>query len=153
MGVILPKRQQEGYHVSQILAAAPWGLVLMLAMVLVTFLILGRKAHWIPLLLLAVAYDLYYLFMAYLADCWPGLPGGMIISGLVLTVLVTPLFFAWTEKRPAAATVKFFILFIAVYPLIRISEHEGLFLSMLYVGLLAYTVILLVLRRRATAGE
>jgi len=152
MGVILPKRKQGGYYVARVLAAAPWGLALLLGMVLVTFLAAGQKLHCPPLLLLAVAYHLYYLLMAHLGDYWPGLVGGMIISGVVLTALMMLLFFRWTERTVAIRTVKFFILFCIVYPLMRISDYEGLLLTMLYVAMLAY-VILLVIRQPRPAGE
>ena len=147
MGVILPQRKQGGYYVARILAAAPWGLVLLLGMVLTTHLLLARKMHWLPLAGLAVAYHLYYLFLAHLADYWPGLAGGMIISGVVLTALVTLLVFRGSDDYPATSTVKFFVLFCIVYPLMRISDYESLLLTMLYVALLAYAVFLVVARR------
>lgn len=152
MGVILPKRKQGGYYVARVLAGAPWGLVLLVGMVLVTFLATGGKPHWPAMLLLAVAYHLYYLLMAHLGDYWPGLVGGMIISGMVLTGLVMLLFFRWAEKRQAVATVKFFILFCVAYPLMQISDYEGLLLAILYVALLAYVVLLVVAKRPKLAA-
>ena len=127
-------------------------LALLLGMVLTTHLLLARKLHWLPLAGLAVAYHLYYLFLAHLADYWPGLPGGMIISGVVMTALVTLLLFHWPDNYPATSSVKFFVLFCIAYPMMRISDYEGLLLTMLYVALLAYAVVLVVAKRPKPAG-
>ncbi|MCK4276658.1 MAG: hypothetical protein KAX78_09095, partial [Phycisphaerae bacterium] len=93
MGVIVPAKKQEGYYVARALAAAPWGLVLLLAMVIITHMATGQGTRWLALLLLAVGYHLYYLLMAHIGDYAPGLIGGMLISGAALTALIALLEF------------------------------------------------------------
>jgi hypothetical protein len=148
MGVIIPRRKQPGYYVARVLAAAPWGLLLLLAMVLVTYAATRRMPHWLPLALLAVAYHLYYLLMAHVGDYAPGLVGGMIISGVVLTGLMAAFQLLFCRRFHAVATLALFGVFAVVYPLIRISGCEGLLLTILYVVLLAYVIALLIRFRR-----
>ena len=145
MGVILPKEKQEGYYVAKVLDAAPWALVLLVAIVLVTYLATGRCLQYGLLLVLALAFDLYYLLMANLGDYWPGLVGGMIISGIVLTGLTAWLNFKRTDRFAAVATVAFFLAFSVAWPLFVISAYSGLLTTILYVALLAWVTALLVL--------
>lgn len=152
MGVILPKKKQAGYYVARVLAAAPWGLVLLLAMVVVTHLATGDAPHWLPLALLAVSYHLYYLLMAHVGDYWP-LVGAMIVAGVILTALTAAAQLALCRRLHAVPTLVLFAVFCAAYPLIRISDSEGLLLTVLYVVQLAYVVVLLIWQRRRTAGE
>lgn len=153
MGVILPKEKQEGYYVAKVLDAAAWALVLLVGMVLVTYVTTGRSLHYGPLVMLAVAFDLYFLLMAYLADYWPGLAGGVIISGVALTALTAWLQLRSVDRFAAWATVGFFVLLGMVYPLIVISDYEGLLTTILYVALLAYATALLVLPRLRVNGK
>jgi hypothetical protein len=148
MGIIIPKKQQPGYHVARVLAAAPWGLILLLAMVVVTHLATGTTPHWLPLALLAMGYHLYYLLMAHIGDYAVGLLGGMILSGLVLTALTALFQLVWCRRFHALATLAMFVVFCAAYPLVRISDYEGLLLTVLYVLLLAYVIALLIFFRR-----
>jgi hypothetical protein len=150
MGVILPGQQREGYHLSGVLEAAPLGLVLLLGMVVVTGLLLGGNLHWLGLLLLAVAYYLYNLLTAYLGDYWPGMAGGMLLSGLALTALTAALQLKINARLAAWTNVGFFVLFCVAYPLIRISEYSGLLLTVLYVLLLAYVTVIVILRWRGS---
>ncbi|MHC4561330.1 MAG: hypothetical protein ACYS8X_01000 [Planctomycetota bacterium] len=142
MGLIVPKPQQGGYYVGRVLSAAPWGLVLLLVGVLVTHLTSRTTIRWLPLLLLAASYHLYYLLTAHIGDYAPGLVGGMILGGVALTSLVVLLQLGFYRGLNCWAPVGLFIVFCLAYPLIRISEHEGLLLTVLYVALLANTVLL-----------
>jgi hypothetical protein len=153
MGVILPPERQRGYYVAKILDAAPWALVLLMAMVLVTQLAGGSGLRYVPMLLLAGALDLYYMLMGHVADYSPGLTGGIIIAGLVLTGLTALLWFARAGKLVAVAATVFFVIFAAGYPLIVINEYKELLQTCLYVALLAYTIVLLILQRRPRAKE
>lgn len=143
MGVIIPRKKQPGYYVARVLAAAPWGLVLLLATVVVSYLAAGRAPHWVPLAVLALAYDLYYLLMAHVGDYWP-LVGGMVVAGLALTVLVAVMHCLWCTRFHAVVTLALFAVFCIAYPLIRISDYEGLLLTIVYVALLAFVTALLV---------
>jgi len=151
MGIIVPKKKQEGYYVARILSGAPWGMILLMGTVLVTLLGSGQKVYWQPLLLLAVAYHLYYLLMAHIGDHLPGVTGGMVIAGAVLTALTALSQFMWNGRFCAAATVAAFVTFCAAYPLIRISDYEGLLLTWLYVAMLAYVIMLVVYFRKKAA--
>lgn len=121
----------------------------MLGMVIVTHLTMGRTAAWLPLLLTALGYYLYYLLMAHVGDYAPGLVGGMLISGVVMTSLVALLQFICNRGPAGWATVILFVLFCMVYPIVRISDCEGLLMSVVYTLLLAYTIVLIVRRTRA----
>jgi len=144
MGFILPKRTQPGYYVARVLAAAPWGLVLLLAVVAVTFLATGDRLNWLPLAILAGGYVLYYLLMAHIGDYWPGLTGGMIIAGLVMTALEAAFLLIWCRRFQAASALGLLGVFCLAYPLIRISDYEGLLLTSLYVALFAWVIALLI---------
>jgi hypothetical protein len=148
MGVIVPARTQPGYYVARVLDAAPWGLILLLAMVVVAHLATGAPVHWLPLALLAVSYHLYYLLMAHVGDYAPGLVGGMVISGLTLTGLTAAFQLIWCDRFHAVVTLVLFAVFCIVYPLIRISDYEGLLLTILYVLQLAFVIALLLHHRR-----
>jgi hypothetical protein len=153
MGLIVPKKTQAGYYVGRILAAAPWGLVLMLSMVLVTRVVAGLGVRWVPLALLGLGYHLHYLLTGHLADSL-GLAVGLAISAAALTAVMALMEFAFSDRAVALGTVGFFALFILAYPLLRISESHALLMTVLYVLLLAYVVVLLVRRHRAeTAGS
>ena len=147
MGIIIPRKTQPGYYVARVLSAAPWGLILLLAMVVVTYLATGQTPHWLPLAILAVGYHLYYLLMAHIGDYAPGLVGGMVLSGLVLSALVAVFQLVWCRRFHALITLGLFAVFCVAYPLIRISDYEGLLLTILYVALLALIVALLVFCR------
>ena len=154
----MPGETQGGYYAGKMLGSAPWGLILLLAMVVVTCLILSRPVQWVPLAVLAVGYYLCYLLTAYLSDYptlalgWDipfGLPGALTVSAVVLTGLMALLYFIWVRGFVAWSAVVFFLLFVVLYPLLRICTNEGLLLAWLYVALLAYTVVLLVAGRKA----
>jgi len=153
MGLILPERKQPGYYVARVLGAASWGLVLLLAMVVVTYLATGAAPHWLPLAVLAAGYHLYYLMTAHIGDYGPGLGGGMAISGLALTALTGAFQLLWCKRFHALATMGLFAAFCIAYPLIRISDYEGLLLTILYVVLFAYTIALLLLFRPPPTAE
>lgn len=154
MGVIVPKKKQAGYYVARVLAAGPWGLTLLLAVVIVTHLATARSLNWVPLALLAAAYHLYYLLAAHIGDYWPGLAGGMVLSGIAAAGMMALLYLKSAQRFVAWAVVALFVFFCFVYPLMRISEHEGLLLSILYVALLGYLVALVIgRRRRVTAPD
>ncbi|MDP7290211.1 MAG: hypothetical protein QGH94_19675, partial [Phycisphaerae bacterium] len=133
---------------AKVLSAGPWGMVLLLGMIIITHLAMGRNPEWLPLLLTAIGYYLYYLLMAHVGDYAPGLVGGMLISGLVMTLLVALLQFICNHGPAAWATVILFILFCMVYPVVRISSCEGLLMSVVYTLLLGYTIVLIVRRVR-----
>ena len=153
MGLIIPEKKQPGYYVARVLAAAPWGLVLLLAMVVVTYLATGATPGWLPLALLAAAYHLYYLLTAHVGDYAPGLVGGMVIASVVLTGLTAVFQLIWCGRFHAVATLGLFGVFCIVYPLIRISDDEGLLLTILYVALLAYVIALLIFFRPSAKRE
>lgn len=148
MGFILPKRTQPGYYVARVLAAAPWGLVLLLAVMIATFLATGDRLNSLPLAILAGGYLLYYLLMAHIGDYWPGLTGGMVIAGLVLTALEAAFLLLWCRRFQAVSALGLLLVFCLAYPLIRISDYEGLLLTSLYVGLFAWVIVLLIAFRR-----
>jgi len=153
MGVILPKQKQAGYYVAKVLSASPRALVLLVAMVLVTHLATGRPIRYVLLVVLAASFCLYYLLMAHLGDYWPGLVGGMVIAGVALAALTALVQFARSDRFSAATTLVMFVLLCGLYPLIIISEYQGLLLTVLYVALLAYVIALLIRRRRAPQIE
>ena len=156
MGVSLPGKRQPGYYVARLLKESPWGLVLLLTMVLVTRFATHRDVQPVPLALLAVAYHLFYTFMSYLSDYRPGFAGGFAISFLALGLLVTAFQLLWEGKGFVSwATLSFFAVFTVIYPLINTSrEHAGLLLNILYVLLLAYAVCVgIAFRSRRPAEE
>ena len=152
MGLIVPKPEQAGYHVARVLAAAPWGLVLLMGLVTVTYLTAGSKLRWAALLLLAVAYHLYYLLMAHIGDYRPGLTGAMVIAAISLTSLVTIVQLSFYRGLSRWAPVGVFLVFSIVYPLLRISEDAGLLTTCLYVVLLGYVVVLAATVGRRSRG-
>jgi len=153
MGLIVPKKTQTGYYVGRVLSAAPWGLVLLLAMVLATHVITSRPVRWVLLAALAVAFHLTYLLAGHLADYVPGLLLSMIISVAALTALTAVLQFARTDRFAAATSVAFFLLFVAVYPLMSVSDAAGMLETVLYVVLLGWVIALLVRTRPREANS
>ena len=144
MGIIIPKKTQPGYYVARVLAAAPWGLILLLAMVVATYLATGQTPHWLPLAVLAASYHLYYLLTAHIGDYAPGLVGGMVLAGIALTALTALFQLVWCRRFHALVTLALFAVFCIAYPLIRITDHEGLLLTILYVALPALLIVLLI---------
>jgi len=148
MGVILPKEKQAGYYVAKVLRAAPWALVLLVTMVLVTHLATGRGVSYVLLILLGVSFHLYYLLMAHVADYRPGLLGAMVIAGAVLTSLTALLQFKRADRFNAGATTIFFVIFCVAWPLMAVSAHAGLLQTALHVALVGYVTVLLICQRR-----
>lgn len=89
--------------------------------------------------------------MAHIGDYAPGLIGGMVIAGVILTALTALLQFRRTDRFAAIATVALFVVFCEAYPLIVISDDQGLLRTILYVVLLAYAMALLIRRGPAEA--
>ena len=156
MGFILPKKTQPGYYVARVLAGAPWGLTLLLAVVVAMFLATGDRLRGLPIAILAGGYMLYYLLMAHIGDYKPGLTGGMIIAGLVLMALEAAFLLVWCHRFQAISALGLLGVFCLAYPLIRISDYEGLLLTSLYVALFAWIIALLIAfrsRRRTEPDE
>ena len=153
MGLIVPKKTQSGYYVGRVLSAAPWGLVLLLGMVLATHVATSRPIRWVLLAELAVAYHLTYLLAGYLADHVPGLAAPMAISVAALTAMTAVLHFARTDRFAAATSVAFFLLFVAAYPLMSLRDAASLLETILYVVLLGWVIALLVRSRPRRAGR
>ena len=65
------------------------------------------------------------------------------LAALVLAVLQ----FSRADRFAATTSVIFFLLFVAVYPLLRISDADGLWMTVLYVLLLGYVIALMVRSR------
>jgi len=147
MGVIVPKKTQAGYYVGRVLSAAPWGLVLLLGMVLATHVATGRPVQWALLAALAVAFHLTYLLAGHLADYTAGLLTAIAIATAALTILTAVLQFARADRFAAASSVGFFLLFVAVYPLMSVADSAGLLMTILYVLLLGWVTALLVRSR------
>ena len=152
MGVIVPRAKQGGSDVARLLEVGPWGLVLLLAMVLVTHLAADRPLRPVALALLAVAYHLYCLLAAHLGDYWPGLIGGMLISAAAVTAIVALLHMKSPDRFGSRATPALFVFFAVAYPLMRTSTYDGLLMSVLYVAMLTYTVVLIIRTRPRTRG-
>ena len=153
MGLIVPEPKQAGYYVAKVLSAAPKGLVLLLAMLLVTLLTAGGSVRWMPLALVAAAYHLYYLLAANIGDYAPGLIGGMVIAGTALTLLVLLVQMTFYRGLCRWAPVGLFVVFCVIYPMLVITGSASLLLSILYVAMLAYAASLVVLARIRSRGE
>ena len=62
-------------------------------------------------------------------------PTKLIGAGLVLTALEAASLLVWCRRFQAVSALGLLLVFCLAYPLIRISDYEGLLLTSLYVGL------------------
>ncbi len=150
MGVILPEQEGKGKDISVVLGEAPWALLLLLGVVLVTHGVLGRAIPYPLLLILAVAYTLFTLLMAHISDYHAGFTGGLWIAGSVLTILTGLLWWRRTSPFLAGTTVGFFALFSFAWPTLNVQKEADLYRSILYVVLLAYVSALLIFKKKLT---
>ena len=153
MGAILPKRKAPSANAASMLKAAPWGLLLLVGMVLSTHLLTRRPIAYALLLVLSLTYVAAHLLMANIGDYAPGVLGGLIIAGAVLTSLTGVLWLRRTDRLMAISTIVFFVIFTIGWPFISVQNTGDLLKSILYVLLLGWIVYLLVRQRNVLPEE
>jgi hypothetical protein len=148
MGVVLPKIPQPGYYSARLLHEAPWGLVLLVASLVVSWRLLGREFDLFSLAILAVAYYLFYTLVAYLSDHVDSFPTCFIL-GTLATLLLSGLllWIGWGRNFAAHQTMALVAVFTVYYPLaVALDEYAGLLVQILYWALAAYAAALAVAR-------
>ena len=155
MGVILPDIKQPGYYVTRLLHEAPLGLLLLAAVLVVTWMLLGRAVDLFSLAVLAVAYYLFYTFVAYLSDHLTSFDACFALAAaatLVLTVLYVRL--GWGANFASFQTILLMVAFTIYYPLAVVEDkYTGLLVQILYWGLALYMAMLAVARVWAARRE
>lgn len=155
MGVILPKIPQPGYYGARLLHEAPWGLMLLVAALVVSWILLGRQADLFSLALLALAYYLFYTLFAYLSDPVESFSSCFMLAGLATVALAAVyLWLGWGLNFAAHQTLALVAIFTFYYPLaVTTDEYSGLLVQVLYWGLAAYAACLAVVRIRRMKRE
>ncbi len=148
MGVILPKIPQPGYYGAKLLHEAPWGLVLLVGAMVVSWMLMGRPADLFSLALLAVAYYLFYTLFAYLSDHVAAFTACFVLAGLATLVLAALyLWLGWGWNFAANQTLGLIAAFTFYYPLaVTMDDYSGLLIQVLYWGMAAYAACLAVAR-------
>ena len=148
MGVVLPKIPQPGYYSARLLHEAPWGLVLLVASLVVSWMLLGREFDLFSLAILAVAYYLFYTLVAYLSDHVDSFPTCFVLGTLATLILSgLLLWIGWGRNFAAHQTMALVAVFTVYYPLaVALDEYTGLLVQILYWGLAAYAAALAVAR-------
>ncbi|HUS44540.1 MAG TPA: hypothetical protein VM219_00690 [Phycisphaerae bacterium] len=148
MGVILPKITQPGYYVTRLLHEAPLGLFLLAASLVVTWMLLGRKADLFSLGVLSVGYYLFYTLLAYLSDHLASFAGCFALAaGATLLLAALYLWLGWGRTFAASQTVALMVAFAVYYPLaVVLDDYTGLMTQILYWSLAVYVAMLAVAR-------
>jgi len=160
IGIKLPEAKQPNYHIAHLLDEAPLGLLMLLVLMILPRLIWGRAVQVPVVLIVAVAYYLFYTFMGRLADLRMDFAPAFLVSVAVLLAVVA--FFRGQDKGetflPMQDIVAFAVLVI-LYPLAVISEHTTFWMQLFYIVLLLYLCALIVrccvgaIRARAAAAQ
>ncbi len=161
IGIKLPEARQPNYHVAHLLQEAPLGLLMLLVLLIVPRMIRGRAVAVSVVLILAVAYYLFYTFMGRLADLGLDFAPAFLVSAVVLLGVVT--FFRGQDKSGTFLRVQDVVAFAVLavlYPLAVVSEDTAFWMQLFSIALLLYLCGLTVrkavdaMRDRATpAGQ
>jgi hypothetical protein len=158
MGVILPKIPQPGYYGARVLHEAPWGLVLLVAALVVTWMLLGREVDLFSLSLLSVAYYLFYTLVAYLSDHVTSFVACFVLAALATLVLAALyVWLGWGRNFTSHQTLALVAVLTIYYPLaVILDAYTGLMVQVLYWTLALYAAMLAVVmvwrRRRREAA-
>jgi len=158
MGVILPKIPQPGYYGARVLHEAPWGLMLLVAALVVTWMLLGREVDLFSLSLLSVAYYLFYTLVAYLSDHIAAFETCFVLAALATLVLAALyVWLGWGRNFTSHQTVALVAVLTIYYPLaVILDAYTGLMIQVLYWTLALYAAMLAVVmvwrRRRKEAA-
>jgi len=157
MGVILPKIPQPGYYGARVLHEAPWGLMLLVAALVVTWMLLGREVDLFSLSLLSVAYYLFYTLVAYLSDHVTSFAACFFLAALATLVLAALyVWLGWGRNFTSHQTLALVAVLTIYYPLaVILDDYTGLMVQVLYWTLALYAAMLavaMVWRRRREAA-
>jgi len=146
MGVILPGIKQPGYYVTRLLHEAPLGLMLVAAVLVVTWMLLGRETDLFSLGLLSVAYYLFYTFVAYLSYHLSSFDACFsIAAAATLLLVILYLRLGWGSGFATFQSILLVAAFVIYYPLAVVEDkYTGLLVQILYWGLALYVAMLAV---------
>jgi hypothetical protein len=155
MGVILPKIPPPGYYSARLLHEAPWGLVLLVAALVISWILIGRPVDLFSLTFLAVAYYLFYTIFAYLSDHVASFQTCFTLAAAAtLTLAALYLWLGWGKTFAAHQTLGLVALLTVFYPLaVAQDEYTGVLVQVLYWALAAYAAALAVARARQVARD
>jgi len=145
IGIKLPQARQPNYHIAHLLDEAPLGLLMLLVLMILPRLIGGRPVTVPVVLMVAVAYYLFYTFMGRLADLDMGFALAFLISAVALLAVVA--FFRGQDKGEIfmlRQDIVAFAVLVVLYPLAVISEHTTFWMQLFYIALLLYVCALTV---------
>ena len=153
MGVVVPQMTQPGTYAGRLLHEAPWGLMLLVGVLTVTWMLLGRDEFLMSLAVLAIAYFLFYTLTAYFSEVLTSFAGCFALGALAtLLVAGAYVWLGWGRTFAAHQTMALVAVFTLYYPLAVISEDYGsMLMQILYWSLAAYAAMLavaIVWRRR-----
>ena len=149
IGLKLPEARQPNYHIAHLMDEAPLGLAMILVLLIVPRLASGRSLSVPVVLMVSIAYYLFYTFMGRLADVVIGgtalgFTPGFLVSAAVLLAVVA--FFRSRDRSgrflPVQDVAAFAVLVIG-YPLAVISEDTAFWMQLFYIALLFYVCVLI----------
>ncbi len=149
IGIKMPVARQPQYHFASLLGQAPVGLVLLLILLVVPRFILARRIAPATVVLMLVAYYLFYTFMANFAglvhDFTPAfLPSAVLLTGIVAALRLPDRDSRLLARQDLAA----FALLVVLYPLAIIdTTRTDFWMQIFYTGILLYGCLLLGYRR------
>ena len=146
MGIVVPQMTQPGTYAGRLLHEAPWGLMLLVGMLAVTWMLLGREEYLLSLAVLALAYFSFYTLTAYFSEVLTSFAGCFALgAAAALLVAGAYVWLGWGRSFAAHQTMALVAVFTVYYPLTVISETYGsLLMQILYWGLVAYAAALVV---------
>jgi hypothetical protein len=157
MGVVLPARRQPGTYAGRLLHEAPWGLALMVAVLVTTWLFLGREEYLLSLGVLAVSYFLFYTLTAYLSEHLTSFAACFVLGAVAsLAVSGAYVWLGWGRRYVSHQTMALAAVLTVYYPLAVIAgDASPLLMQVLYWGLAAYVAMLAVAMvwRRRVVGD
>jgi hypothetical protein len=155
IGIAMPRAEQPGYFVTQVLGAAPIGLVLLALMLLLTRWLIAGRLDLLPVSLALIAFYIGNALLANLNDVIASFALAFAVGTVPLGVAVCV--FWWTMDGRgflAAQSAALYLLLALIYPLLALSSASGTLLYFLYTILFIYVVGLVAWRsHRAREGH
>jgi len=140
IGFKLPMAQQPNYHVARLLDEAPFGLLLLLLVLVLPRIIVGQSVRLTLLVFFAAAYYLFYTLMGRLVDVIPWFAMAFAISAVVmLGILALYRFRDAATRMFVLPDLISFAVFVVLFPLAVIdAERTRFWMQLFYMALLLY---------------
>ncbi len=147
MGIALPQPEQPGERTSLMLAVSPYGLMMFLLAVCLTFILADKRVNLLEIALLGGVYCVMYILAASLNDTFLGF-WGSFIAGAMLTCGLSFLFSRTYEPLYRGCLLGLAGFFSLVYPLLsQFKDIKDSLSGLVMVGMIVYLFFMALVTR------